>query len=353
MNEDDLLDKLIERTDAPFGGTTTTDDDNTDDTSTSTESTGETGVAAAPVAKAPTQVAATEASSATTASTAELAPTENPQGRVTSDPKGNLVDAAGRVVATAGRERRYYESMQRSMRTVEAERSRAETLASQVAQKDQEINTWRQAASAATTLGLNANEALEGQRIIAAYKKDPLGTIKYILDEAAKAGHDITAITSGGGVSPAAIKAMVEQAIAPILSDRQQYVQQAQTTEQVDREYNSFMDDNPEAVHHEDTIVELMRNNPELQLRDAYATIVKYAAVNRLDINQPLGPQVQARSSVTASNPQTQSAPLPNGVGTGGSVAAAQSKPVANNLSADADMKQIVRAAMAEHGLSA
>ncbi len=351
MDEDALLDKFIAKTD---GTEDTSVDTSTDDTSAGTDAAGggEPSVATAQVAKAPSQTAATDASSATTATTAELGPTEAPQGRVTSNAKGDLVDAAGRVVATAGRERRYYESMQRGMRATNEERQRAETLAAQVAQKDQEIATWRQAASAATQLGLNANEALEGQRIIAAYKKDPLGTIKYILDEAAKAGHDITAITSGGGVSPAAIKAMVEQAIAPILSDRQQYVNQQQSSAQVDQEYNNFIDENPEAVHHEDAIVVLMQNNPDLTVHTAYAAVLKYAAINRLDINQPLGPQMQARSSATASNPQAQSAPLPNGRGTVGSSAAASSKPVTNTPSAEADMKQIVRAAMLEHGMS-
>ncbi len=264
------------------------------------------------------------------------------QQRLGSDANGNLVDQAGNVIAKAGKERRLWEKVQRYEHfEVPQMREQIQTLTNESAQKEVLNNVPRQ-------LGLSDEETLQGMRLIASYKKDPVATINYILTEARSAGHNLQGVGQGQ-VDLAAINRLLDQRLGPLLEDRETQQRQNDANVQAQTQYNDFITRFPDAATHEDVIARLLAGDPKLSAEAAYYQLKLWVQEKGLNWNQPLQAQLNAAAPQGAN---TQPAVPPIGGGRGGNAPVIDTQQAASVADADADTGDIVRAAMREAGMN-
>ncbi len=262
------------------------------------------------------------------------------QQRLGSDAEGNLVDGQGNVIAKAGKERRLWERVQRFEHfEVPEMRRQVETLTQQVTQAEVLNNVPRQ-------LGLNDEETLQGMRLIASYKKDPVATINYILTEARAAGHNVQGVGQGQ-VDLAAINRLLDQRLSPLLEDRETQQRQTQADTEAKRQYDDFTTRFPDAVVHEDTIARLLARDPTMSPDAAYYQLRLFARENNLNWNQPLQAQIEALQQSG-----TQPVIPPMASGRGGNAPVIDTRQAAAVANADADTGDIVKEAMREAGMN-
>lgn len=241
-----------------------------------------------------------------------------------TDKDGNIVDDKGNVVAQAGADRRAFERVQAQDRVIRQQDADLQRL-------NQELAQARALNDAPQKLGLTPADTQMGLQAIAAFKKDPVSTARWMLQETMRLGYDLKQIIgsdaqgqlNGGSLDLAAVRGMINDAVKPLTADRnaQQVDQQANADAQ--REYDRFMANHDHAAVQEEAIASLVKRNgvtPEV----AYWQLREYAAVNSFDFTKPLGPQVAARhqggqqqpngnATPQAQTPQQQ--PMPNGGG--------------------------------------
>lgn len=217
-------------------------------------------------------------------------------GATTADKDGNLVDAQGNIVASAGAERRHYEQSRRQLREIQR-------LESELAAAKQQGDSVAALGGVPAQLGLNAQETSLGLNIVAQFKRDPVQTARWILQETMKLGHNLHQIvgTNGAGqlnsgsMDLQAVRDMINTAVQPLVGDRNAQQQQLQAEQAARREYNSFLAKHDHAAVHEDLLGHILQDHPDMAPEVAYWQLVAYAARNDLDFTQPLAPQVQAR----------------------------------------------------------
>lgn len=271
-------------------------------------------------------------------------------GRLRSDKDGNLVDANNRVVAKAGKERRLWEENAR-LKHYDIPELRNQLVDTERKLQNVEVlnNTPRQ-------LGLNNDEAVQGLRLMASYRRDPVGTIQYILAEARANGVDLSKVGLPQHIDTAALGRMIDQRLQPIMQDREALQQEEEANRRADEQYRQFLARYPDASLHEDVIANMLVRDKELSLGEAYATLRLFATQNNLDWSQPLKPQLEARASGQQqqganSQQQTQGGAPPMGGRSSNAQATPvnQAQPVA---SADADYADIIRESMREAGMN-
>lgn len=241
-----------------------------------------------------------------------------------ADDKGNLVDAKGNIVATAGAERRYYERVQQQSKHIrnlerDLEQARAASTMHGV------LNDVPQ------KLGLDARETELGLQVVASFKKDPVATARWALQETMRMGYNLAQIVGAdaqgqplsGSMDLSAVKAMINEAVAPLVGDRQASAREQQIAADAERDYQAFIAKHENANVHEDTLAAMLANDTALTPETAYWQLVAYAARNQLDFTRPLREQVLARQQGSAQpqhqhgNAQPSSAqqpmPMPNG----------------------------------------
>lgn len=266
------------------------------------------------------------------------------QYRLGSDAQGNLVDGQGNIVARAGKERRLWERVQRYEHFEVPElRKQVEQLTQQQAQTQVLNNVPQQ-------LGLSNEDVLQGMRLIASYKKDPVATINYILTEARAAGHNIQG-QDQGRIDLAAVSRLLDERLKPITEDRAAHQRQQEVQAQAEREYNDFITRFPDAVPHEDVIARLLQRDTRLSPEAAYYQLRLFAQQNGLNWNQPLQPQVLALQSGN-DGAQQQQTMLPMSGGRGGNAPVQDRQQAARLADVDADTADIVKEAMREAGLN-
>lgn len=262
------------------------------------------------------------------------------QQRLTSDEKGNLVDGQGNVVANAGKERRLWERVQRfeHFEVPQLQRTISE-LTNTAAQTQVLNNVPRQ-------LGLSDEDAVQGLRLIASYKKDPVATIQYILTEARAAGHNVQA-ENQGQVDLAAVSRLLDDRLGPLLEDRATQQRTTKADQDAARQYQDFTTRFPDAVMHEDIIAGILQRDKTLSPDAAYYQLRLWAQEHKLNWNQPLRPQIDA-----AQQGETQKPVPPLGGGRGGNAPVIDTKEAASVAGADADTGDIVKQAMREAGMN-
>jgi hypothetical protein len=256
------------------------------------------------------------------------------QARPAGGPQ-DLVDAAGNVIATGGKERRFYETAQR-------EKARADNSQREVESLQAQIEAVNNAGTLGTQYELSPEEVTTGAQIMAAYKKSPIETIQYMLTQAQAAGHNIDSIASGG-MDMKAVQQMLDSALKPLVEE---HTDRADTQEANDRAveiYNGFMTQHPDAAPHENALARLLQEDPNLSPEAAYYKLQSFYAQRNLDWTKSLE-QLQATAKQQPSVNTQQ--PIPNGGITPGNVTdTAQVADV--NTSTD----DIIRQAMAEAGI--
>jgi hypothetical protein len=250
----------------------------------------------------------------------------------------DLVDKNGQVIATGGKERRFYETAQR-------EKVRADNATKELETAKGQITAYENAGSVGTQYNLTADEVVTGAQLIAAYKENPVDAIKYMLTQAQANGHNVDTIISGG-TDMTAMKQMVDNALAPILGQQKQEADTQAITAQATEMYNSFMGQHPDAAVHEDTISRLLQEQPSLTLEAAYYKLQSYYNGRGLDWTKSLGTlqqEAQAKPPVINTQPQPPE---------GGGIANNNVTNTANVADVNTSTDDIIKQAMMDAGVS-
>lgn len=254
-----------------------------------------------------------------------------------------LRDANGNVIADGGRERRFYEAAQ-------VARQENARLQGELEKATAKVAAYETANTISTQLGLSPDEATTGAKLMAAYKNNPVETIKYLLTEAQAAGHNVTGIVSGG-TDVAAIKQLIEQAFKPINDERAGNERAAQIEKQAVQQYNGFIARFPDAKIHEKTIARLLQSDPSLSVEAAYYKLQSFYLAKQLDWKKPLevlAEEMKGQQQQQGNTSSVTRQPGLPGRGTSSTNAQASGEIADVNTSID----DIVKESMREAGLS-
>lgn len=273
-----------------------------------------------------------------------------------TDDKGNLIDADGNIVAAAGAERRHFEKVQQQSRYI----TRLENELTEARKSDAYAKALNEVPQ---KLGLDMRETELGLQAIASFKKDPVATARWMLQETMRLGYNLQQIVgadakgqiNGGTMDLQAIKAMIAEQVAPLIGDRQAVQRETEIETAAQREYEAFIAKHDHADVHEDVIANMMAQDARLSPEVAYWQLREYAAKNGFDFTKPLRDQVQSRKqggqganghAQPRPNAQQQQQPMPNG---GAPTQDMQNGPTM--AQPDEAWDSIVRQSLAEAGL--
>jgi hypothetical protein len=251
-------------------------------------------------------------------------------------------------IIKGGKERRFYENWQRSQQNFQSlERQHHELRA--------KVEAFEKVNTIGTQYNLSPDEVTTAGQLLAAWKADPVETAKYMLTQLRAMGHSIEGI--GGGVDTAAIKQLVSEAVKPFIQDRELTNREAQLRADADRTYNSFINQYPDSITHDESIALLLTKDPNLSLETAYLMLKNYYLENGLDWNTPLSEyKKRNESGATGQTQQTQQRQQPVAqprtspglpVGRQSQVNVTDQSPVS---SADDDWNNIIRDSLRESG---
>ena len=257
--------------------------------------------------------------------------------RKTSGGPQDLVDAQGNVIATGGKERRFYETAQR-------EKARADTATKEVSTLQAQIEAINNAGTLGTQYSLTPEEVTTGAQLIAAYKSNPVETIQYMLTQAQASGHNIDAI-GGGGLDMQAVKQMLDTALQPLVAEQNERVDTQEANDRALEVYNEFSAKHPDAAVHENSLARLLQQEPTLSPEAAYFKLRSYYLERNLDWTKPLE-QLQQEAQAQPSSANTQQA-VPDG-----NVTDARVTDTAQVADVNTSTSDIIRQAMEDAGIN-
>lgn len=266
--------------------------------------------------------------------------TTNPRTRDLVDP------VTGAVVANGGIERRVYETAQRTQRENQ-----------QLQQQLREATTRVEALSSANTLGQQLGLSSEHQtaalRVMSDFIRDPVKTVEYMIAEVKAKGYSIPSLEGQGGQSDmAAFQRMLDERLAPLTQQRQQEVQLQQAEANARRELDNFLNQEPDARNNLDVISQMLTQDRQLSLPNAYIRLLRWSAQNGFDPSQPLGPQIEARQTQQPPLPVSQTRtprPMPNGRTMSNGVVPTEQR---RSFDENTDWRDIIDASMREAGIN-
>ena len=248
----------------------------------------------------------------------------------------DLVDKDGNLIAAGGKDRRFYETAQR-------ERIRADTVTKENETLKAQIAAVNDAGTLGTQYDLTPEELTTGAQLIAAYKKNPVETIQYMLTQAQASGHNVEAI-GGGGTNMDAVKQMLDKALQPLVAEQTERTDTQATNARALEIYNDFSAKYPDAAIHENSLARLLKQEPSLSPEAAYFKLRSYYFERKLDWTKSLEQLQQAPTAPSVGN--TQQALPEGGVSQDGVTDTARVADV--NTSFD----EIIRDAMKEAGVN-
>ena len=257
-------------------------------------------------------------------------------GKTSGGPQ-DLVDAQGNVIATGGKERRFYETAQR-------EKARADTATKEVSTLQAQIEAINNAGTLGTQYSLTPEEVTTGAQLIAAYKSNPVETIQYMLTQAQASGHNIDAI-GGGGLDMQAVKQMLDTALQPLVAEQNERVDTQEANDRALEVYNEFSAKHPDAAVHENSLARLLQQEPTLSPEAAYFKLRSYYLERNLDWTKPLE-QLQQEAQAQPSSANTQQA-VPDG-----NVTDARVTDTAQVADVNTSTSDIIRQAMEDAGIN-
>lgn len=237
------------------------------------------------------------------------------QGQNFVDGNNNIVDPqTGQIIAKAGTERRLFEKTQRLNAALDDRTQRLQKY-------ENEDKTFDNLRGKIKSHGLSVDEFAEGINMVLAYKSDPIGTAKKILESVLAMGHNVTDILgadAGNAIEMSAVSKMLDERLKPLIAPLETKRVTDEQTKQAERAWQKFCDDNEYAEVHDQTLDRMLGENPDLTPQKAYNALVQFANKHGLDFSLPLGPQIERKKSAQNSNgnrntnPRTQK-PFPNG----------------------------------------
>jgi|TARA_R110000824_G_scaffold272493_2_gene461031 hypothetical protein len=258
------------------------------------------------------------------------------QGKVSSPQ--DLVDAQGNVIATGGKERRFYETAQR-------EKQRAEGLTREVETLQAQLEAINNAGSVGSQYDLSPEEVTTGAQIIAAYKNNPVETIEYMLTQAQASGHNVDAIGQNGNMNLNAVKQMVDSAIQPLVAEQYEREEIEAANDRAQEIYDNFNSQYPDSAVHEDSLARLLEQEPSLSPEAAYFKLRSYYMERNLDWTKSLE-QLQSEQSSQQASANTQQA-VPDG-----NVISNRVTDTAQVADANTSTDDIIRQAMSDAGIN-
>lgn len=270
-----------------------------------------------------------------------------------ADPNGDIYDAQGRIIAKQGYGRSIFHKL---YPYIEAATTENAALKSRV-------EGYENANAVARQNGLTMEDYGAALHLMVQWKKNPVETINTLLRVAQERGNDVSAIRQSNGVDPAALRAMVEEVVskglapfAPIAEQQQRQREQEEHNQVVLEQYNEFMRDYPDALPHQESIANVMRDH-QMSAREAYFALRAFAAQHQLDWNSDLKPQLMARTPQSGNNGQGQPSGTgndrrlpPMGGGRGNGVGA--NPPLAmRNGDTDESWNAIIKRTFKQHGI--
>ena len=272
--------------------------------------------------------------------------TEQPQSKpVPANRNGDLIDpSTGQVLARAGTERRFYEAARTARVQLDNTKAELETTRTQLA-------AYREAAVLPQQLNLTPNDVTTAMQFMAHFRKDPVGAARNVLTEIRAMGHNLDDL--GGQVDMAALRAMMQDAVAPFRQDRESQLQQQQAQQQVTQELNTVFAENPWAANQQSELQTILEADTTLSLREAVTKLEVYALRNGFDLNMPLRQQVldaqSGRQNTTQAPMRPNNARIAAPSATGNATSLPRRAAAANH---DRSSRDIVREAMAEAGMN-
>jgi len=246
------------------------------------------------------------------------------------------------TVVKGGAERRFYEQREIARTQLQIREQELTTTRNQLAQVQSQLESVQQ--SVQSLYGIEPSQLALGARIIVDLQRDPQGTLKKLLAEAAAQGYSIDDI--GSGVDMAAIQRMIDERLPQ--QDQFEYPSEQELYEEAQDEANQFFGRHPDARPHDKLLASVLRDYPALSIEDAYFQIRDAFSEKGFDWSLSLEQNVQLMSG----QPQTPAnrVPLPQG----GNIPNAEipTTEITNLASDDMDTGDIVRQAMRESGLN-
>ncbi len=189
---------------------------------------------------------------------------------LTTDKKGNILNAEGRIVANAGREARLFQDnhklkgqvntvMQQANAVVRSTQGKLEQAVEIGMALSRQLQEMRAKPQLESEFGISNSELRFAAELARSAKTDPIGTLKTLLTKAATSGIDLTQLgLQPGGFDTAALMRMVREEIAkgvePVtqMTAQQRQAQEAQTQRQseqqaINSELTDFLNENPAA----------------------------------------------------------------------------------------------------------
>ena len=192
----------------------------------------------------------------------------------------DLKDAQGNVIAQGGRERRFYEVAHR-------EKARAEGLGRELETAKAQIDAINKAGNVGTQFGLTPDEVTTGAQLMQAWKKDPANTVQYMLTQAQSLGHNMENV-AGGGMNMEAVQQMLNTTLAPLLGERQERADTQQARDEAVKQYNAFSTQYPDAAVHDNSLSQIIKQDPSLSLDAAYFKLRSFFSKRGLDFSKSL-----------------------------------------------------------------
>ena len=228
--------------------------------------------------------------------------------------------------------------------TAQREKNRADQASNQVASLAGQLEAIQRAGTVGTQYNLTPDEVTTGAQLIASYKDNPVQTIQYLLTQAQANGHNVDAIVSGG-TDVAAVKQMLDRALAPLVQDRQAQLDTQNTNAAALEIYNQFSGRFPDASVHEGTLARLLQDDPNLSPEAAYYKLQNFYLQKGWDWTKSLDQLMQEAATTTRVNTQPQPPDC-------GGVTARNVTDTAQVADVNTSTDDIIRQAMAEAGIT-
>ena len=249
----------------------------------------------------------------------------------------DLVDKDGNVIAKGGPDRRHYENWQKAQQENGALTQNLQALESQV-------EAYKNASNLGTQYSLSPEEMTAGAQIMQAWKDDPANTVKYLLTQAQSLGYNVDGI--GGTTDVNAIKTMIDQALSPIMQERQDKADTQRIEDEARNQYSSFLQTYPDAESHETALAQLLESDRNLSLEAAYYKLRSFYSEKGLDWSKPLEVlQAEMQQQAVQERGNTQQ-PLPTG-----NVSSTTMTGATDIADATTSFDDIIRQSMSEAGM--
>lgn len=231
------------------------------------------------------------------------------------DAKGNILDGQGKIVARAGSEARFYESIHtqaqqtisRIYRDARGQLTHAENKYKEAArlglQIHNEMQALQQQNAAVAAFQLQPTELVQAASLFKRAQTEPLVVLKELLTLAATRGVDLTQLgLQAGSHDPKALMDLMRSEMGrlaqPITEQNQRQRQQSEderleteAREQATRTVNSFFSQNPDALPYGEIFQGVLEQYPTMPLSEIWARI----QLNELRNGRSLTTQRQQR----------------------------------------------------------